>query len=79
MLWVAVTIASAFVLFVLVAYWREWQWTGLVEVRRKAPDGEDVQASKTLWDWLQIRVVPLALGALAFALNAAQEKRQRAT
>ena len=35
-------------------------------------------AGKTLWDWLQLLIVPLVLALAAFALNAAQADRDRA-
>jgi uncharacterized protein YjbI with pentapeptide repeats len=34
-------------------------------------------AGKTLWDWLQLLIVPLVLALAAFALNAAQADRDR--
>lgn len=48
----------AAVAFIIVAYRRRWAWTGFVTgPGRGAPDG---QASKSLWDWLQLLIVPLA-------------------
>src|SRR4051794_21742190 len=52
--------------------WREWlsvgerRWT-------KAPD-EEVQPAKTLWDWLQLLIVPAILVALTFAWSAMQTR-----
>jgi uncharacterized protein YjbI with pentapeptide repeats len=63
------------VAFIIVAYRRRWAWTGFVTgPERGAPDG---QTSKSLWDWLQLLIVPLALALAAFALNAAQDRRER--
>ena len=52
--------------------WRDW--LGVGERRwKKAPD-EEVQPAKTLWDWLQLLIVPAILIAVTFAWSAAQTK-----
>ena len=61
--------------FVAVAYLRRWQWTGFTASSR-AEDLEQA-SSKTLWDWLQLLIIPLALAAVGFALNAAQSNREQ--
>ena len=68
---------AAVVAFVIVAYVRGWYWTGFV-----ASGGEDAAqssraGSKTLWDWLQLLIVPLVLAVAAFALNDAQSRREQ--
>lgn len=45
-----------------VAYARHWAWTGFT--------------TKTLWDWLQLLVIPVALAVGAFALNQLQSSRE---
>lgn len=40
---------------------------------KKAPD-EEVQPAKTLWDWLQLLIVPAILVAVTFAWSASQER-----
>src|SRR3954454_11647222 len=53
------------------------RWRELLGVRerrwKKAPD-EEVQPAKTLWDWLQLLVVPAILIAVTFAWSAAQTR-----
>jgi hypothetical protein len=44
--------------------------------RGKATD-KDFQPAKTLWDWLQLLVIPLALAGLAFLLNQSQTDREQ--
>src|SRR6186997_754935 len=52
--------------------WREW--LGVRERRwKKAPD-EEVQPAKTLWDWLQLLIVPAILVAVTFAWSATQTR-----
>jgi uncharacterized protein YjbI with pentapeptide repeats len=53
--------------------WREW--LGVGERRwKKAPD-EEVQPAKTLWDWLQLLIVPAILIGVTFAWSAEQTSR----
>ena len=52
--------------------WREW--LGVGERRwKKAPD-EEVQPGKTLWDWLQLLIVPAILIGVSFAWSASQSR-----
>ncbi|MBA4120953.1 MAG: pentapeptide repeat-containing protein [Acidobacteria bacterium] len=37
------------------------------------------QSSKTLWDWLQLLLIPLMVAIIAYLLNESQQKRQRET
>jgi Pentapeptide repeats (8 copies) len=63
-------LAAAVVLaatFIVAAYRQRWEWAGFAGSPKAPP--------KTLWDWLDLLVVPLALAAVAFALNLAQSNR----
>jgi hypothetical protein len=75
-LWLSITLVAAILLaFVALAYLRRLRWTGIPEVR----DGDTVvRPAKTLWDWLQLFVIPVALAGLAFLLNDSQARRDRA-
>jgi uncharacterized protein YjbI with pentapeptide repeats len=46
--------------------WRRW---------KKKP-GEEVQPPKTVWDWLQLLIVPAMLAAIALAYNKTQSSRE---
>jgi len=64
---VAVVAAGvAIIVVIALGYRRRWAWTGFIAV-----DGRP----RTLWDWLGLLVIPLALAALGFALSAAQTER----
>ena len=52
--------------------WREW--TGVGERRWKTSPDEDVQPSNTLWDWLQLLVVPAILIGVTFVWSATQTR-----
>ena len=68
----AVVVVAA---FVALAYLRRWQWTGFATSSRG--EGAADRSTKTLWDWLELLIIPLALAAVGFALNAAQSGREQ--
>jgi hypothetical protein len=75
--------AVALVLIVLLIGWPawayQWDWTGLGATfsPAKNPQGlRDYYPSKTLWDWLQLLLVPLALALVGYLLNGAQARRE---
>lgn len=72
-----ITGALAAVIFVNAAYRRGWQWTGLSEIRPATHRNGAVQPAKTLWDWLQLLVIPVFLAGIAYLLSNAQTERDR--
>jgi uncharacterized protein YjbI with pentapeptide repeats len=70
----AVCLAGIAVL-IWLGYRRHWQWTGF-PAGREAGGAE--RPARTLWDWLQLLVIPLVLAIAAYALNASQAGRDRA-
>jgi uncharacterized protein YjbI with pentapeptide repeats len=52
-------------------------WTGIGERRWKVADGEHVEPRKTLWDVLQLLIVPAMLALIALAFDASQASRDR--
>jgi uncharacterized protein YjbI with pentapeptide repeats len=72
----AVLALVAVVVFVVLAYVRGWSWTGFTEPR--AGDDHVRDRRRTLWDWLQLLVVPLVIALVAFLLSDAQSRRQDA-
>lgn len=61
---------------VALAYRRRWTWTGFTGASASAEDPP--AASKTLWDWLGLLGVPVALALVVFFLNSAQSRHDRA-
>ena len=58
-------LAIVFVLIVYAGYRFNWGWTGF------GPEtSEPKQHAKTLWDWLQLLVIPLMLAIGGFWLRA---------
>jgi uncharacterized protein YjbI with pentapeptide repeats len=59
----------------IIGHRRGWEWTGLRQRYYETRDGYELVPAKTLWDWLQLLVIPLALAGLAFLLNQSQSRR----
>ena len=62
---------------VLIRVGQRYQWTGFGESVQPKSDNQEIQARKTLWDWLQLFIVPLALAAIGLWFAAQQETRQQ--
>ncbi len=74
----AVAVVAAAILVGLVLWAYQWDWTGLGASRSpvknpKAPF--DYYPSKSLWDWMQLLVVPVVLAGAALWFNATQKRR----
>jgi hypothetical protein len=52
--------------------WRDW--TGVGERRWKTAPNEQVEPAKTLWNWLQLLIVPAILVGVSFAWGYTQTK-----
>ena len=51
------------------------KWTGVGERQWDKPEGKEVQPAKTLWDWLQLLVVPAILILVVTLWNSSQTSR----
>jgi uncharacterized protein YjbI with pentapeptide repeats len=72
----AATVVVAAVV-VLIRVGQHYQWTGFGEsVQPKSVD-QEIHPRKTLWDWLQLFIVPLALAAIGLWFSAQQDTRQQ--
>lgn len=75
---VAIAVAVlALAIFAWFGYRRRWSWTGLPADPGDPATGRPSVPAKTLWEWLQLLIVPLVLAVAAFGLNAAQANRDR--
>jgi Pentapeptide repeats (8 copies) len=52
-------------------------WLGVGERRWKKSSDEEIQPAKTVWDWLQLLVVPAMLVVIALLFNTSQASRER--
>ncbi len=81
---IAAAVTTTALLLVLLLMWPgwayQWDWTGLGASRSpvknpKAPF--DYYPSKSLWDWMQLLIIPAVLVVAGFLLNSAQQRRER--
>jgi uncharacterized protein YjbI with pentapeptide repeats len=56
---------------VVAAYLRRWTWTGFVEPAAKRPP------RKTLWDWLNLLIVPVVLAGVGLWFSDKQDQRDQ--
>jgi uncharacterized protein YjbI with pentapeptide repeats len=69
-----ITLALGISLVIVGGYRLHWTWTGFGSYTTPKLDGQEFHSGKTLWDWMQLLIVPavLAGGALLFNdMNAA--------
>ena len=59
---------------IFAGYWFDWNWTGFNA--SVGPRVQQYQPEKTLWDWLQLLIIPAGLTLFAFWYN---RKQQQAT
>lgn len=65
----------ALALVLVGGYVLRWQWTGLPEYQYSIAPDQFYQRQRTLWDWLDLLIVPAALAAGALWLSRSQQKR----
>jgi len=72
---VGAALATLLLLTIVFGYTRRWSWAGL-----RFPPGQDAgdPAYKTLWDWLQLLVIPVALALGGIWFNAQQNRASSA-
>lgn len=64
---------------IVAGYWYGWAWTGLNA--SIGPQVQQYQPGKTLWDWMQLLIIPavLAIGALLFNRAVSKNDQEIAT
>lgn len=70
--------AVLLVLAVLIPLGYGQEWTGLGRSVVRVGEDRDLRRAKTLWDWLELLVVPAALAVGVFLLDRAQRRREAA-
>lgn len=74
----AAAVAALLSLLVFCGYRFEWKWIGVSARKYAKGDNEEIVPDKTLWDWLQLLIIPIGLILGALLYNGLQESRQRA-
>lgn len=65
-----------FAVITFLGYWFNWDWTGLNA--SVGPNVRQYQPTKTLWDWLQLLIIPIFLAGTAFLFNVAMKRSEAA-
>lgn len=63
--------AGLFALFVLAAYTYQLEWTGFT--------GDTDAGPKTLWDWMDLALIPLVLGVGGYLVDRSLKQREQAS
>lgn len=59
---------------VSLGYYYRWEWVGVSNYTTPTiSEGEEYQRAKTLWDWLELLIVPVALSGGAWILSENQK------
>lgn len=58
-------------------YHYKWAWAGFSERRFAKGEDEEVREARTLWDWLQLLIIPAALALIALLFNQVQAERDQ--
>jgi hypothetical protein len=63
LVFLASALGFALIVVLVLGYWLNWHWTGL--------------SQKTLWDWLQLLIIPLVLAVAALLFNLANSRTEQ--
>src|SRR5215211_2473133 len=73
LLWAGGIAALAFLIIVVCGYLFGWKWTGLAQ--SKVLKG--VQPAKTLWDWLDLLIIPVVLAIGGYLFTRSENRATR--
>jgi len=72
-------VAAVGMLWIFIGgYYFHWAWTGFGSYTTPKVDGQDFHARKTLWDWMQLLIIPTVLASAALLFNMRNAKTQLA-
>jgi uncharacterized protein YjbI with pentapeptide repeats len=77
---VTVLLLAGFVVLLLGGYVLGWNWTGFgaTTTAPPAPLEPEYQPARTLWDWLDLLIVPVVLAVAAYLFNRAERRNEQA-
>jgi hypothetical protein len=70
LLWAGIVVGLAFLIIVICGYLFDWPWTGL----RRSKIPPNTQPTKTMWDWLDLLIVPVVLAIGGYLFNSSQNR-----
>ncbi len=74
---VGIILAGLLILAIIGGYLLGWDWIGVNERRYTKQENEEVRPGKTLWDWLQLLIIPAVLAGAALLFEQAQSTREQ--
>lgn len=66
----------AIVSFIILAYFFEWDWSGFGEIVVRKTENYEIRPAKSLWDLLDLLIIPLALGAGTILIQRMEKNRE---
>src|SRR5258708_1346220 len=72
---IGVIVLVSLIGLIFAGYWFNWDWTGFNE--HIGPRVPQYQPTKTLWDWLQLLIIPLVLAVAALLFNRATTRTEQ--
>src|SRR5829696_1815254 len=69
--WFVGIVVALVVATIVLGYVREWEWTGLVK--------DKAYTKRTLWDWLQLLIIPAVLAGVGLWFNRQQREQELQT
>jgi len=76
-LWVIAVAVAGVGLYYFLQINHGCDWTGLGECRISTQQSEEVRLARTLWDWLELLIVPIVLAGTGFVFNRAIQTSER--
>ena len=70
-LWIVGVVIALLVATIVLGYVLEWDWTGLVK--------DKAYTKRTLWDWLQLLIIPAVLAGVGLWFNRQQREQELQT
>jgi hypothetical protein len=70
-----ITIGVIVIVFIFAGYGFRWSWTGFTA--SIGPAVQNYQPTKTLWDWMQLLIIPAVLAGGGFLFNAAMSRNDQ--
>src|SRR5262245_2245852 len=75
---VGVAIIVFLTTFVLAVYRFGWDWTGFNEyIGSELKPNQQYRPAKTLWDWMQLLLIPVVLATIGIWFNWSQKQREQ--
>jgi hypothetical protein len=74
---IAITVVGLLLTAAVGGYVFDANWTGVNEISQPKKSTPDIRREKTLWDWLQLLVVPAAVAGVGLWFTWAQSNREQ--